>query len=230
MTAKQVKQKQANGYLWIPSNRAPPAPAPPTYGHGWEPVPPACAGVADGPEEGEQLTALLIELCSKHCIPMRAESLLSCPWDSPALSSGPQIFPPVLNFSSEGFFFFMLVIKGSVYAVEPQAPWLKHQKCCSVTHVRLTGFSEWRAKQTPGWCCRWGSHELLWCKSNSCLASFIFMPVFSLDPPPLIALIAPANGIQVAKMKEPAAEKRSVHIQEMSQLDFWITVLIWHWF
>lgn len=106
MTAKQVKQKQANGYLWIPSNRAPPAPAPPTYGHGWEPVPPACVGVADGPEEGEQLTALLIELCSKHCIPMRAESLLSCPWDSPALSSGPQIFPPVLNFSSEGFFFF----------------------------------------------------------------------------------------------------------------------------
>lgn len=46
------------------------------------------------------------------------------------------------------------------------------------------------------------------------------MPVFSLDPPPLIALIAPANGIQVAKMKEPAAERRSVHSQEMLQLDF----------
>lgn len=47
------------------------------------------------------------------------------------------------------------------------------------------------------------------------------MPMFSLDLPPLIALIAPVDGIQVAKLKDPAAE-RSLRSQEMSQLDFWI--------
>lgn len=125
-------------------------------------VPPACVGSSwkeNSWQSCAQGTASWWELKAKP--PSRAACGILCS------VFGCANIPTCVKFQCwRVLFFFKLVIKGSVCAVKPRAPWLKHQKCCSVTHVRLTGFSEWCAKQTPGWCCRWGSHELLWCKSN----------------------------------------------------------------
>lgn len=97
----------ANRYLWIPSNRASSATAPPTYGHGW-------AGVNPNPNCASCLcwgsrwpwgrrTAGRAVLKALHPEPSHHPEL---PVGFSALSLGVQIFPPVLSFSVEGIFFF----------------------------------------------------------------------------------------------------------------------------